>query len=184
MVQELLDSGAEVWASDIEEAAVRRAVERFPEIHIVDSEELYDLPVDVFAPCAVGAVVRPSTIQRLRVSLVCGAANNVLQSPEDAELLEQKGIAYVPDFLCNRMGITNCCDEPWGYLEEEVGRAADKVYTDTLDVFEYARLHGCTTARAADQLADQKATELHPIHGHRGQKLIDHLVSSHWHEAH
>lgn len=183
LVQELLGAGAEVWATDTDQAAVRRAADRFPEIEIVDSAEIYGLAVDVFAPCAVGAVVNPSTIELMQVSLVCGAANNMLGSPEDADLLEQKGIAYVPDFLCNRMGITNCCDEPWGHLEEDVAQAAEKVFPDTLEVFAFASENGCTTSRAADQLADRKARELHPIHGHRGRRLIDHLVASGWHDG-
>ena len=38
-----------------------------------------------------------------------------------------------------------------------------------------------TTTAAADELADIAACELHPQLGHRGRRIIDHLLDSGWH---
>jgi glutamate dehydrogenase/leucine dehydrogenase len=146
-----------------------------------DPDAIYDAEADIFAPCAFGAVVNVDTIPRLKVKLVCGAANNILKEPEeDARRLQERGIAFVPDFVCNRMGIVNCADEWMGYLESDIRDAAEHVYPDTLEVFQYAKDHKLTTTEAADQLADAKATILHPLIGHRGQRIIQYLIESGW----
>jgi hypothetical protein len=78
------------------------------------------------------------------------------------------------------MGIVNCADEWMGYLPEDISQAADRVYPDTLKIFEYARGMKITTAEAADQLADKAAGDLHPIMGHRGRRIIEHLLTTDW----
>lgn len=184
LIEELLEAGAAVWVSDIDRQAMEELAARRPQIEIVDSpDDIYDLDVDVLAPCAIGAVVNRHTIPRLKVKLVCGAANNILAERMDAERLRERGIAYVPDYLCNRMGVTNCCDESFGYLREDVELAAERVYPDSLRVLRHAARHEITTSEAADQLADLAACELHPMIGHRGRRLIDHLVASDWAEV-
>lgn len=181
LVAMLDDAGAKIWVTDIDRAALDELKRQRPGIEIVLGEELFDLDVDVFAPCAIGAQVNARTIPRLKARLICGAANNILEETADAERLRQRGIAYVPDYLCNRMGITNCADEWQGYLRHDVELAAERVYPDTLRVLKHARSRMITTAAAADQLADVAASELHPLIGHRGRRIIDHLVTSGWH---
>ncbi|HYK06096.1 MAG TPA: Glu/Leu/Phe/Val dehydrogenase dimerization domain-containing protein [Thermoanaerobaculia bacterium] len=145
-----------------------------------DHEQIFDAEAEIFAPCARGNVLNPGTIARLRVQLVCGAANNQLGEPHDAELLHDQNILYVPDYLCNRTGIMNCADEWAGYLEEDVALATERLYTDTERVLRQAQERGISTARAADDMADAAAAELHPMLGHRGRRIIEHLVRSGW----
>lgn len=155
--------------------------EKYPDAEVLDDhEKIFDVDADVFAPCARGNVLNADTIPRLKVQLVCGAANNQLGEPHDAERLQERGILYVPDYLCNRMGITNCADEWAGYLEEDVSLAAERVYPDTLRVLRHAKALRISTAEAADRLADIAAAELHPVIGHRGRRILDHLVRSGW----
>src|SRR5690606_16215329 len=97
--------------------------------------------------------------------------------------LKERGIAFVPDFVCNRMGIINCADEWYGYLSDDIRVAAERVFPDTLRVFKYARNRSSTTMQAARDLADIAASELHPMILHRGRRIIDHLVTSGWHKA-
>ncbi len=177
------DAGARVWVTDVDAGALAALSAERPRIEVVEPDAIFDLPADVFAPCAIGAQVNERTIPRLKVRLVCGAANNILGEDADAERLRRRGIAYVPDYLCNRMGITNCADEWQGYLQHDVELAAERVYPDTLRVLKHARGQMITTAAAADQLADVAACELHPMLGHRGRRLIDHLMASGWHRA-
>lgn len=181
LVESLDDAGAQVWVSDIDRAALERLKEMRPRIELIDDlDSIYDLDVDVFAPCAIGAVVNQKTIPRLKVKMVCGAANNILAEPGDAERLRERGIIYMPDYLVNRMGVTNCCDENFGYLQDDVELAAEHVFPDALRVLRHAERHRITTAQAADQLADIAAAELHPLIGHRGRRLIDNLIASDW----
>ena len=183
LIELLDDAGAEVWLCDTRESAIRRITERLPRVRVVEPEAIYAQEVDVFAPCAIGATVNAETIPRFagRLRLVCGAANNILREPADAERLRERGIAFVPDFVCNRMGITNCADEWLGYLSEDIQVAAERVFPDSLRVLKHARSLAITTTEAAEQLADIAASELHPQLGHRGRRLIDHLIASRWH---
>lgn len=157
---------------------------KYPDAEVLENHErIFDADAEIFAPCARGNVLNADMIPRLKVKLVCGAANNQLGEPHDAELLQERGIVYVPDYLCNRMGITNCADEWAGYLEEDVQLAAERVYPDTLRVLRHARALRISTAEAADRLADIAASELHPVIGHRGRRILDHLVRSGWSEG-
>ena len=61
--------------------------------------------VDVFAPCAVGAVLNAETIPLLNCRAVAGAANNQLAEPSDAELLQERGILFAPDYVVNSGGV-------------------------------------------------------------------------------
>ncbi len=45
---------------------------------VTDNESLYDLDMDIYAPCALGATVNDDTLSRLKCSIICGAANNQL----------------------------------------------------------------------------------------------------------
>ncbi|MDA8020537.1 MAG: class I tRNA ligase family protein [Thermoanaerobaculia bacterium] len=181
LVDLLHEAGAKLWLTDVDRDALAAFQAKYPGVERVGLDEIYDVPADIFAPCAVGAVINIETIPRLRSRLVCGAANNILRDPEDADRLRRRGIAYVPDYLCNRMGITNCCDEWQGYLPEDVALAAERVYPDTLRVLKHARSQIITSAAAADQLADLAACELHPMLGHRGRRIVDRLIADGWH---
>lgn len=181
LIRYLDDLGAKVWITDVNQASLQELLQERPHLQAVESETIFDLPVDIFAPCATGAQINVTTIPRLKVKLVCGAANNILKEPADAERLRQRGIAFVPDFVSNRMGIINCADEWQGYLSEDIRKAADRVFPDTLRVFKYAHNRYTTTSQAANDLADIAAGEVHPLMGHRGRRLIDHLLQSDWH---
>jgi glutamate dehydrogenase/leucine dehydrogenase/methionyl-tRNA synthetase len=164
-------------------AAPTRAamIASYPDADVLDDHEtIFDADADIFAPCARGDVLTAQTIPRLKVQLVCGAANNQLGEPRDAERLQEREILYVPDYLCNRMGITNCADEWAGYLEEDVQLAAERIYPDTLRVLRHASALHISTADAADRLADIAAAELHPVIGHRGRRILDHLARAGW----
>jgi glutamate dehydrogenase/leucine dehydrogenase len=139
-------------------------------------------------PNAVGAGLNPTTIPLIQSKIICGAANNQLEDPRrDARPIEERGILYVPDFLANRMGIVNCANEQYGRFEGDPAITGHLerdtptgIFRRCLEVIERAGRSGRTTAEEAEALADELSRELHPIWGHRGQRIIDHLVSSGW----
>ena len=103
-------------------------------------------PVDVLAPCALGASLNAATIPTLQAKLVCGAANNQLALPSDGNLLADRGIAYLPDYLVNAGGIISVAREYRGEGEEnavmaEVGRIRERV-AELLEVADKARERG------------------------------------------
>ncbi len=178
----LHQAGARVVVGDPNQEAVQELLARHPGMESLPPDRILFADAGILAPCAIGAQVNATTIPDLKVRLVCGAANNILGEPDDARRLMQRDIAFVPDFLCNRMGITNCADEWMGYLESDIELAAERVFPDTLRVLKHARNLVITTTQAAHELADIAACELHPLMGHRGRRIIDDLVQSGWHK--
>jgi glutamate dehydrogenase/leucine dehydrogenase len=146
---------------------------------------------DILAPCATGAVLNPRTIPHIKAKIVCGAANNQLEdSDRDDALLHQKGITYVPDFLTNRMGIVNCSNEQYGFvnhdpaIERHLARDWEySIHQTTLRVLGESRESGEPPARVALRQADRLSLEEHPIFGHRGVQIIRSLLENRWHES-
>ncbi len=195
MVGELVARGASVLACDISPERCADVQQRFAddpvEVRHVATTDLgiFAEPCDILAPNALGGVLNPTTIPMLATKIVCGAANNqLLHETRDAEALQQRDITYIPDFLCNRMGIVHCANEQYGRLshdpaiERHFGREwENSVYVITTKTLEMAAREGLTTAAAAIRLADELAQVEHPIWGHRSRAIIDDLVASQWH---
>jgi leucine dehydrogenase len=103
LADELARGGARLLVSDVDAGRVARAVTEL-DATAVSPEDAYDTPCDVFAPCAVGGVLSAATIPRLQCRVVAGSANAQLDTPEDAARLQERGIAYVPDYVVNAGG--------------------------------------------------------------------------------
>lgn len=199
LVQDLVEHGVgRIVATDLDPGRVHAVRERFGGQVQVEAEvsEPFDdrvlfAEVDVVAPAATGAVLNPDTIPKIRAPIVCGPANNQLADPmRDDALLAAQGILYMPDFLVNRMGIVNCADEQYGHVDDDphftrhLGTTwPGGVYRRSLRILECAADEGCTPAHMARQEADRLATELHPLWGHRGQRIVRSVVQSDWAEG-
>ncbi len=193
MIEYLFERGvARVVAVDISAERVAAAREKFKEKNIeVSQVEPDDLSIlttdcDVLAPCAVGGILNPRTIPTIQAPIVCGAANNQLEDTDrDDRLIFEKGILYVPDFLVNRMGIVNCANEQYGYVNDDpfINQHLSKdweysVYQTTQRVLRQSAGKKEPTAKIAVQLADELALVPHPIFGHRGEQIIRSLVEN------
>jgi leucine dehydrogenase len=99
----LAEEGAELVLTDVVEGRLRALAEELG-ARVVTPKEALDTPCDVFAPCAIGAVINRDTIPRLACRAVCGSANNQLELPEDADRLQERGILYAPDYVANSGG--------------------------------------------------------------------------------
>lgn len=198
MIPLLLERGVQrIVAADVSAEAVRLLEHQYAgtplELRAVapSDREVLAEPCDVLAPNALGGVLDPDTIPRLRTKIVCGAANNQLLDPErDARLLEQRSITYVPDFLANRMGIVNCANEQYGSIDDDpaITRHYDRnwegsVYQVTKAVLRRAEAEGITTNLAANALADELAEQPHPIFPDRTEAIVRGLMREGWARA-
>ena len=135
-------------------------------------------------------MLNPVTIPMIKAKIVCGAANNQLEDPDrDGKDLFKRGIIYVPDFLTNRMGIVNCANEQYGYVNDDpfIERhfSTDwehSIYRMALMVLKKSHKKNKHTGKIAVQIADKLSKKNHPVFGHRGQQVIDSLVKDKWHE--
>lgn len=117
----LVEAGARLLVSDLDPARVARAVDRLG-ARPVDPGSILEVEADLLAPCALGAVVGPGDVRRLRCALIAGAANNPLAGPQTALLLHRRGILFVPDYVINAGGVIAATAEldPQGYAAERV----------------------------------------------------------------
>jgi leucine dehydrogenase len=95
----LRDAGAKVSGWDVDASARERATAAG--VSLLDEARVLLEPCDVFMPCALGGVLRSDVCARASWRAVCGAANNQLADDGVAQLLQQRNIAWVPDFVVN-----------------------------------------------------------------------------------
>jgi leucine dehydrogenase len=156
LCQELHAVGAKLIVSDIRPEKVAHAVKTFGAT-AVEGDAIYSAKADIFAPCALGAILNDQTIPALKVEIVCGGANNQLLEPErHGEMLAQRGIDYAPDFVANAGGVINVYSELAGWTRERALRKADEIYDTVLGVYRIAKEQRVFTYLAADTLAEQR----------------------------
>ncbi len=163
LAEDLRGEGATVFVADIDADRVQRCVDELG-CEAAGADEVYDVEADVFAPCALGAVLNDDTIPRLRVKIVAGAANNQLAKSRHARLLTEHDILYAPDYVINAGGLINVYSELAGWTLERSKRKAGEIYSTLLAIFDLAEAEGITSAAAADEVAlrrVQAVTQLH-----------------------
>jgi leucine dehydrogenase len=204
MIQELLKKGvAHIKASDINENVIKAAKEKYKldsRVDFVlkkrDDNSILEEECDILAPNALGGILDEKLIPKIKAPIVlnyyfnfkvCGAANNQLFDATSDELLKKRGIIYVPDFLNNRMGIVNCANEMYGYVDEDpeierhFGREwKHSIINTTLDVLNESKKTNIGTDGAAKKIADELQKQTHPIFGHRGKKIVQSILKSNW----
>ena len=160
LVEKLYNEGAKIYVSDINDAQLKRAAKEFGAI-VVDNQDLFDLNIDIFAPCAMGAVLNTNTIERLKCSIISGAANNQLENEEEhGNMLKDKGIIYAPDFLINAGGLINVYSEYTGYNREIALGQAENIYDTTLEILKTANRENIHTQKAAIMLAEKRIRQV------------------------
>jgi len=152
---ELYEAGAKLIVTDIDAERVRHVVDEFG-AKAVEPGEIYGVRADIFAPCALGAIINDNTIPQLKVEIVAGAANNQLLEPRHGDALEERNIVYAPDYVANAGGVINVYSEIAGWDAQRALRKADEIYNTILGVFEIAKNDGIPTYEAADRLAERR----------------------------
>ena len=160
----LLKDGASVVATDINEGALEKARELGAKV--VDHEDIYDMPCDIFSPCALGGVLNSKTIPRLNCRIVAGGANNQLLNGEHGMALHRKGILYAPDYIINAGGIINVASETNGsYSPDRAREMTERIYDTMERVLHIAARDEIPTAQAADQLAEERIRSVKSMRG-------------------
>ena len=152
----LKNEGAEIYGFDINENSLERVKNEFDVIP-VSEKELMSMNLDVFSPCAMGAIINPKTIESLKCSVIAGAANNQLEKEDrDSKLLQKKEIMYVPDYVINAGGLMNVANELKGYNKEKAKYQVEGIYYILMKIFDYAASNNISTLEAANLLAERR----------------------------
>jgi leucine dehydrogenase len=156
----LSQQGAELIVSDIHDQAVEEAVRELG-ARSVAPDAIYDAEADVFAPCALGAILNDDTIARLRAKVVAGSANNQLADDRHGDALKARGILYAPDYVINAGGLIYVSGDArkrnGAGFDHDAALARVAGIRDTLtEVFERAEKDGLATSAAADRIAEER----------------------------
>ncbi len=158
LCKHLHEDGAQLIVTDIDEAKVKRVVDEFSATAVA-ADEIYAQEADIFAPCALGAVINDETLEMLKVDIVAGAANNQLDEECHGDTLHQRGVISAPDYVINSGGLINVNAEVEGWDLERSQEKASEIYDTILRILQIAADQGIPTYRAADRLAEERITE-------------------------
>lgn len=168
LIDYLLKEDAHVMVADIFQDKLKAVTSKHPKVEIVAPEDVYKTPMDVYAPCALGATVNDDTIDQLTCEIIAGAANNQLANEEvHGQLLMKKGVIYAPDFLINAGGLINCYSELHGYNRERAFKDAEEIYNTTLRIFDYSEEHKMPSYKAANIIAEERINAIAHINTKR-----------------
>jgi valine dehydrogenase (NAD+) len=157
LVDRLVEDGADIVVTDVDRTAVDRVLARHSTVRAVaDTAALVRTPHDVYAPCALGGALDDETVAVLPGEIVCGGANNQLAHDGTAQLLEERGILYAPDYLVNAGGVIQVEDERHGFSFARAAAKATTIYDVALRVFAAAVDERVSPAVAADRLAEER----------------------------
>lgn len=158
--------GARLILADIRKEAVDALAAELgggtQEVSTCGVEDILAADCDVLAPCALGGALNARTIPRIRAKIVAGAANNQLESADDAMRLAERGILYAPDFVINSGGVISIAlagefpDEAG--MKQRVGALADIL----TGIFERAEAGEGTSDAIAVRIARERIAAARP----------------------
>lgn len=158
LVGYLLNEGANILICDVVEENLKVLTDKYPDVTVVDPSTIYEQECDIFAPCALGAIINDETMSKLKCKIVAGSANNQLSEPRHGKMLHEKGILYAPDFVINSGGLIQVADE----LEmnennhDRVMAKTENIYDILLDIYNISKEKDIPTYEAANQLAENR----------------------------
>jgi leucine dehydrogenase len=155
----LAGEGAQVFVTDIDEERVRKAVKDCS-ARAVAPDDIYGVDAQVFAPCALGAIINDDTIAEFQFEIIAGAANNQLAQERHGDILHKRGILYAPDYVINAGGLINVYGELNDWTPEQAKRKAGEIYDTLMQIFELAKEHEIPTYQAADRVAERRIEQV------------------------
>ncbi len=160
LVKHLSEAGAKIIVTDIKEDKVNEML-KIKNVTAVTPDEIYDVEMDIFAPCALGSIVNDDTIDRLKCQVIAGAANNVLSDyDKHGKILLERGVLYAPDYAINAGGVINVYGEFEGYNEKRSYSRVNHIYDVLQEIFKRSQDENIPTMDAADILAEERIRKI------------------------
>lgn len=166
LARRLVEAGAKVCAADKNQERLRQLQAELGIVPVDDEQQVLSMECDVFAPCALGAVINDQTIPAFRCPIIAGAANNLLLEPRHGKALADRGVLYAPDYVINAGGIINVSVEfhPGGYDEQVALNKIERIPQALKELWTIAKEERIPPSDAADRLAERILADA------RGQK--------------
>lgn len=159
LAKRLCADGVEVIGSDLNEDNINRARDELC-IKVVSPGKIHSQNVDIFSPCAMGAIINEDTIGSITAKMVVGSANNQLKNSELGAELKNCGILYAPDYVANAGGLLAVASDIENKSSDWVWEKTIGIADTLTEVFELADSDGISTSDAADRIARSRMEEL------------------------
>ena len=154
----LHEAGAHIWITDIYDDLVKVAVDELGATPVA-ADDIYAVDCDVFAPCALGAILNDRTIPQLQAKIIAGASNNQLSEDRHGKELMRRGILYAPDYVINAGGIIDVYYEYAGDYERDAAvKHIEGIYDTLIEIFERSKEDALPTNLVADHVARERFT--------------------------
>lgn len=161
LIELLHRDGAKITVADINQDSTKRLADQYA-AEIADPTRVHAADVDVYAPCALGAVLNDETIPQIKAPIVAGGANNqLLDEQHHGTMIKDRGILYAPDYVINAGGLINVSHELRGYNREAALAEARKIEQALFNIFTVAKEQNIPTQKASDQVADARIRSVH-----------------------
>ena len=174
LIDYLAKDGAELFVTDIDQNCIDKVVKNY-NAKPVSTQDIYKLNLDIFAPCALGAILNDDTIPQLQCSIIAGAANNQLSNAnKHGKALMSRKILVAPDYVVNAGGLINVSNELEGYNRERAFKQADGIYDTLMAIFKRSDKNATPTNIASDCLAEERInllSDLKSIYTYKGKKI-------------
>jgi leucine dehydrogenase len=152
LAKDLKERGAHITIADVKADALQ-TISNEIKVDICHPDEIYDLDIDVFSPCALGAVLNKDTIKRLKAGIVAGSANNQLAHHHYGTFMHERGILYAPDFLINAGGIIHVAvTYDRGDIKQSL-QQINNIYDTVYEIFARSEQEDCATNDIAEKIA-------------------------------
>lgn len=160
----LTDAGAHLVVTDIHTEEGKAIAHRLG-AKWVEPTAIYGIEADIFAPCALGAIINDDTIPQFQCKVIAGSANNQLKEPKHGLELLRRGIVYVPDYVINGGGVVNVADEFHrdGYHKDRAYAHVRAIGKQVTEILLHSKQESIPTQQAADRVAERRINELGQI---------------------
>jgi len=143
----------------------------FPNTKAISNEDLLELEVDILIPAALENVITEKNATNIKAKIVAELANGPT-TPEADDILYEKNIHVIPDFLCNAGGVTVSYFEMvqnfsmYYWSEKEVYERLDKKITTAYhSVLEISEKYSINMRQAAYVVAVKRVVEAMKLRG-------------------
>lgn len=153
----IYDKAGTIYATDVNSDIAEKVKEKYPNIHLVDPEEIHKQEVDIFSPCALSHSLNVNTINQLKCKVIIGGANNQLESDQIGDLLHKLGILYAPDYVVNAGGLIAVYSE---YLKQTSESQLDDKIQNMVDIFKKILKESVKSNTPTHRVANSVAEEI------------------------
>lgn len=148
-------AGAKLIVADIFSEGVDAAKQQFDAI-VVSPEDIHRVEADVFAPCAMGAVINATTLPQIKAKIIAGAANNQLASEQIGRQLFSRELIYVPDYVINAGGIIDIFHQRNDSSAENMRKHLEQIGDTVTEILTLSHQLDKSTEQVANYIAEEK----------------------------